>query len=454
MKKQLFFIAILLHSLIATICAQERIQLNDIEIINLGDGQLFGTTRTSERTPINGKVKIINGYSSEYIDAEFSSGYPIGKWNYYKNDKIYESTNYVNGYEDGDKITYYDDAKTVKIKTPLSKGKVNGTVVRYYSDGKKEYEKIFKDGTGEGLEKTYAEDGEIKSELFFKNGKEEGKSFSILNLGNHDCYKKSMSYMNGILEGEYKEEFCDGKPKISGKYITGKKDGIWLYTNKDGRKKPTEEYKSGELIRKISYYSNGKVDAEQGYNKGKEHGTTKQYTVDGELKSEKNYVNGKQVGKQYQIYTSSTYSYFENSNYSPEGLKDGQYTEMYLETKSIKTKGLYIKGQKSGKWITSNIKGTLIKEEDFVNNKLVGYKKTEKYEPYQEPTYTARTFYDANDNKIGEYLEVYNDSKSIRKKGKYTNGIQDGKWIENDKNGKLIREEIYENGMQKSSNKY
>lgn len=145
MKKYLItlFITFFILTIINT-SAQNTVQIRDIELINLGDGQLTGQKRDSERTLLNGKFRIITGYTSEYIDAEFSNGLAIGKWEYYKDNNLAESSNYENGYENGEKIIYHKDGKIIKTRASMLNGKVEGTVVTYDSDGKKEYEKSVK----------------------------------------------------------------------------------------------------------------------------------------------------------------------------------------------------------------------------------------------------------------------------------------------------------------------
>ena len=91
---------------LATLAVQaQEIKLSDIEMINLGDGRLFAREKKSEK-PVNGKVRIITGYTTEYIDAGFDKGYADGKWEYYKQNTLSETMNYSNGTLNGEKIVY------------------------------------------------------------------------------------------------------------------------------------------------------------------------------------------------------------------------------------------------------------------------------------------------------------------------------------------------------------
>jgi antitoxin component YwqK of YwqJK toxin-antitoxin module len=53
--------------------------------------------------------------------------------------------------------------------------------------------------------------------------------------------------VNNLEEGVYNEYFENGKLKITGKYIHGKKEGAWKEMNEDGKVIKTENYKNGEL---------------------------------------------------------------------------------------------------------------------------------------------------------------------------------------------------------------
>lgn len=249
--------------------AQEKVELTDIVINNLGDAQMYAHKRNTDKTPLNGKVRIITGYTTEYIEANFKNGYGIGKWEYYKENKLTFVVNFTEGY-------------------------MNGSFQEYYSSG------------------------------------------------------------------DIKER---------GQYLKGKKQGVWESFKSDGIIKLTEVFDSGDLIKKITYYTDGNVDMERNFKNGKEDGVSKQYTWEGELKSEKNYVNGKQVGKQLQYYTSNTGNYIQTSFYNENGLLDGDYSEIFAESKAIKVKGKYTKGRKTGKWIYGNNR-SLTKEEVYDNGKL------------------------------------------------------------------------------------
>lgn len=266
---------LLLFSFIGNAFSQEKIEIADIVMNNLGDDQMYAHKRNEAKTPLNGKVRIITGFTTEYINAEFKNGYGVNQWEYYRKNKLNTSVHFKDGYLDGSFVEYYPG----------------------------------------------------------------------------------------------------GDIKMKGQYVKGQKNGTWETFKDDGIVKLTEIFDNGSVTKRVTYYTDGTVDMERNFKNGKEHGVSRQYTYpDGILKSEKNYVNGKQVGKQMQYYTSNQNDFVQNSNYNDRGQLDGEFTEIFAEKKTLKTKGLYKDGRKIGKWVYGYPNG-LYKEETYENGKLMDTKK-------------------------------------------------------------------------------
>jgi antitoxin component YwqK of YwqJK toxin-antitoxin module len=247
MKK--IFTIILLSFVALSGQAQKQLQIGDIDMINLGDGRLFARDGLSKKAkPIDGRVRIITGYTTEYIDAGFDKGYADGKWEYYRYNVLSESRDYSKGYLQGEKISYYNDGKTIKDKATIKNGKADGMVYRYSSDGKLEYEKGMKDGYDEGPEQHYDENGKVIAETVFINGKAEGKSFQLINKGSSDEYMITRYYKNSLLDGDYSEIFVKGNyTKTKGQYVNNKKNGKWIYGSENGKLYKEEMYDNGQL---------------------------------------------------------------------------------------------------------------------------------------------------------------------------------------------------------------
>ena len=377
MKQQFAILFLCLAAL--SIQAQEPLKIGDIEMINLGDGRLFARDgKGNDAKPIKGKVRIITGYTTEYIDANFDNGYADGKWEYYKSNTLSESSNYSKGLLNGEKISYYADGKTIKDKATVKNGKADGVYSSYSSNGKLEYEKGMKDGFDEGPERRYDEDGKVIAETIYKNGKAEGKSFALINKGSSDAYTLNRFYKNGELEGEYSEIALDGTVRKKGKYVNGKKEGVWESRKRDGKLEPTEVYKNGNVIKRTTYFNDDTVEWERNFDEnGKLHGIEKKFEYQtGKLKQEFNYVHGKQVGKQVRYMTSTMYDFIETCYYNEAGQKDGDYSEVYVKYAGIvKLKGQYVKDKKNGIWVYKDPNGKITTEETYDNGRLIDTKK-------------------------------------------------------------------------------
>jgi len=274
MNKTILISLFFLLALSVNLFSQQQIEIADIVMNNLGDDQMYAHKRDEAKTPLNGKVRIITGFTTEYIDAEFKDGFGINLWEYYRKNKL-----------------------TVKVH-----------------------------------------------------------------------------FKEGYMDGEFIEYYPGGDIKVKGQYIKGQKNGTWETLKDDGILKLTEVYENGSLTKKITYYTDGKIDMERNYKNDKEHGISKAYTFEGTLKSEKNYVNGKQVGKQMQYYTSNQNDYIQTSNYNEKGQLDGDFSEIFAENKAVKSKGKYKEGKKIGKWVYG-YSHQLYKEETYEDGKLTDTKK-------------------------------------------------------------------------------
>lgn len=88
--KKLFF-ALLLSVSFSLVEAQETIyQVDEVSVINNGDGRLLFRKMDEAKTPLNGENRIIDGYHSAYILAGFKNGMYDGKYQFFKNNKLKE----------------------------------------------------------------------------------------------------------------------------------------------------------------------------------------------------------------------------------------------------------------------------------------------------------------------------------------------------------------------------
>lgn len=98
-------------------------QVDELSVINYGDGRLLFRQYDKDNTPLNGSHRIIDGYRSEYILAEFKDGMYNGDYKYFKNNRLKEEETYKEGRKDGVYKEYYSDG--VALKKRLRSKRVN-----------------------------------------------------------------------------------------------------------------------------------------------------------------------------------------------------------------------------------------------------------------------------------------------------------------------------------------
>jgi antitoxin component YwqK of YwqJK toxin-antitoxin module len=161
-----------------------------------------------------------------------------------------------------------------------------------------------------------------------------------------DYYANGTKRSEGILLGVEKEALApdfDKQPKEIQlqRSANGYKDGKWTF-----------------------WHENGKVSAEQYYNKGEMTGVWKSWTQDGAQGSEIDFNKGTAV------------YWYANGKKSSEGKiikgmqHDGAWTGWY-ENGNINYEGNYKQGLKEGTWTWYNNKGVKIQEEIYKNGLLI-----------------------------------------------------------------------------------
>jgi len=256
----------------SSICkAQGSIQLSDIEIVNLGDKQLYAHKKGDYNSPVNGKSRIITGVSTEYFDAQFEDGFAIGKWEYYANNNKTAVMNYVGGYLDGEFCKYYSGGD-LEVKGHYLKGqkhgswetfKSDGTIklteayendkrtktITHYADGSVDRERNFKNGKEHGVDRQYTSEGVLRSEKYYVNGKQTGPQMQLYNSNAGNYIQKSNYNEQGQLDGAYLESYeKNGAVKIKGQYKNGHKIGKWIYGYSHALSKE-EIYEDGKLVK-------------------------------------------------------------------------------------------------------------------------------------------------------------------------------------------------------------
>jgi len=274
MKTLKIFLALFASTLfVSEGVAQNSVQLSDIEMVNMGDKQLYAHKRGDYASPVEGKTRIITGVTTEYIDAEFAAGFATGKWEYYANNKKTVVMNYKNGYLDGEYSKFYPGGdleirgiylkarKNGKWETFKSDGVIKLTevfendsrikTITYFTDGTVDRERNFKNGKEHGVDRQYVFEGGMKSEKNYSNGKQVGPQLQYYSSNAGNYIQKSNYNEQGKLDGAFSETYDEGGAlKVKGQYKDGRKVGKWTYENKKGESIKVETYENGKLVDK------------------------------------------------------------------------------------------------------------------------------------------------------------------------------------------------------------
>lgn len=286
MKK--IMLLLLFGVMVLTSTAQEKVyKIEEITVINYGDGRLLFRLNNEEKTPLNGSHRLIDGYHSEYILADFKDGMYHGNCRHFKENKLLEECRYKEGNRDGLYKCYYGDGQTVQSERTFIDGKVDGVSRTYHSNGKVETEKVYKLGIEDGYDRRYGSDGTLTLDECYKDGKRDGKWTQHLSSNLGDMVRISF-YKNGLPDGQWSETWKDGKPEKSTTYKNDEKNGEEITYFTDGTPEKSSNYLNGKLngVTKEFYFESGKCKSEYTFKNGKREGAYKRYFDTGKLREE------------------------------------------------------------------------------------------------------------------------------------------------------------------------
>lgn len=142
------------------------------------------------------------------------------------------------------------------------------------------------------------ENGSIRYQGEFSHGKEIGIfKFYTDDKSNNLDFTKEYTPKTALIKVSY--YYPDGKLKSEGQLNEKNRIGKWMYYFKDGKTILSEEFYQNGLLAgdyKI-YYINGKLTEWSVYKNGQLNGTSKRYSEDGVLVEEINYADGKLNGE-------------------------------------------------------------------------------------------------------------------------------------------------------------
>jgi len=334
------------------VIAQEKgVEIQWVERIPMGDGRMVYRYMKGDKKHLEGECRLTVS-EREYILADFKDGFPDGKWETYRYNKLYEKRQYKDGRINGKVTTYGSDGKTVISESTSTSGKRNGRYATYYANGTLSKEQEYKEGKEHGYLRTYDQEGNIKWDCNYEEGKMHGRQVQLFISSLDGHYVKTSNYKHGTLVGDYLETYEGGALKQKGTYDSnGKKTGVWTSGTKSGRITEECEYKNDERNGdRKSFFSDNTVSKIERYKNSKLNGVTIEYS-----------------GKTNKVERETTYV---------DGRKDGPFKVFHEDGKTVKIEGKYVSGNvASQKQYYSNGKLRLVQERE--GN---GFKTLEEYD--------------------------------------------------------------------------
>jgi antitoxin component YwqK of YwqJK toxin-antitoxin module len=324
--------------------AQSGYAVEQITVINLGDGRLLFRNMEDDK-PIEGEHRLIDGRKSEYILAKFSKGMYNGKYEHYRRNNLIEKGAYKEGLRNGKFIEYYSDGD-VKSEKTFSDGKLNGTLKTWFANGKPESNIGYKDGVEHGIEQRWHwETGKLIVDANYIDGRPDGKQTRHISSNTGD-YVEVSHFVKGVRTGDFSQTWDNGQVRVQGIYKNGEREGVWIEYRKNGKPEKSTTYKNGERNGEYKlFFTDGTVEKIENYLDGQREGTSKEFFFDsGKVKAEYDYTNNVKEGK-YKMY-------YDDGTLREEGRCEGGkeiYRKEYYRNGKVKE----ISGRNSrGQWET------------------------------------------------------------------------------------------------------
>ena len=308
------------------------------------------------------------------------------------------------GIPDGESVEYYEEGN-IKSIIPFRNNMVEGLTITYYENGLLRIYFIYnKDGIPDGESVEYYEEGNIKSIIPFRNNMVEGLTITYYENGNID---EEVNYKNDKMNGEAKS--YDENGKLNGRTIF--KDDIKLEEEVHKENEILKNtFKNGELVKQDICELNGTLRERRILNRDEMEYST--FYPNGNVK-QKILTKDKIIIKE-QIYARSG-NIMSNSFFS-DGKPVTEYFEYYPD-------------------------GKLFRKIVGVNGKLNG----DSIEYYPSGNIKEKIFL-VDDKMNGEDIKYY-ENGVIKEKAYFINDKQEKEHFFYDEKGKLIKTEVYKNGI-------
>lgn len=196
----------------------------------------------------NAKIYNDNGVliSEGIVDAE---GNRSGPWKDYSADgKVTAEGNYTANRRTG-AWKFYNSQGRLEQAGSFSNGRIDGTWRWYYPGGELLREEDYFQGRRDGSYTEYTRTGEIIASGTFADGERNG-AWKVTTGDNTE----EGEYLLGLMNGEWKSYYPDGKLRFKGQYRQGNPDGRHILYYENGRMKEDRYYRNGLRTRTWKKY--------------------------------------------------------------------------------------------------------------------------------------------------------------------------------------------------------
>ncbi len=212
-----------------------------------------------------------------------------------------------------------------------------------------------------------------------------------------------------FIQAQVKKEYYDtGELKIEGKFIEGKKKGLWKYFYKNGIIAKTINYKDNKVKEWKKFYDDGNIKEEGNSLNDKKIGLWKNYYHNGIISRTINYKdNNKQIWKEN--YSSGKLRWKAECI---DGIRNGLY-KGYFESGELSSIGVLKNNLPVGKWKEYYKSGQLAEVRKYKDDIY----EIKSYYPNGILHFIGKRTYDTG-TKIGEWI-YYKENGEIDEKIKY-----------------------------------
>lgn len=282
-----------------------------------------------------GNLKRIVKYVNDVEQVQESDLQPLQmQYEYYPNGQVKREASFRGGRREGIWRVFDEEGKVINSQTYRkgslvsegvveTDGKRRGEYKEFYADSCLRAEGVFVDGERSGEWKFYYQNGQLQQVGRYKEGKPDGAWTWYHDNGTtqiEECFYK------GLLNGSYKEYDAKGNVIASGTYFDGMKNGKWIEQVGDMRSEG--EYRNDKQVGQwVEYFDDGTMAFRGSYNAGYPDGEHYFYHANGRIREIQSYAAGVRHGewKKYwdtgELYFTITYNQGNEVKYDGEPIE-------------------------------------------------------------------------------------------------------------------------------------